>query len=111
MVVEREQTKQEMQQEKANIERQIMPLMETIPLAWVQIIEGAPVIDILHQCMVIDSKRDTVALFNRINRQATEHYIRFFDSAFKPLPQTSMISEDFMNYFVMAAINNRAVMS
>lgn len=61
--------------------------------------------------MLVDTKRDTVALFNRINRQATEHYIRFFDSTFKPLPQTSQISEEFMNYFAVAAINNRAVMS
>ena len=88
-----------------------MPLMETIPLAWVQIIEGACLIDILHQCMTIDTKRDTVSLFNRISRVATEHYIRFFDSTFKPLPQMNQISEEYMNYFAVAAMNNRAVMS
>jgi len=55
-------------------ENAIMPTMETIPLAWVQITEGATVIDILHQCMLIDTGRDTVKLFNHFNRQATEQY-------------------------------------
>jgi cobalamin-dependent methionine synthase I len=65
-------TKKEIQEENIKYDSQIMPLMETIPLAWVQIIEGACVIDILHQCMLIDTKRDTVAVLNRINRKATE---------------------------------------
>lgn len=46
----------------------IMPIMETIPLAWVQITEGATIIDILHHCMLVDTQRDTVKLFNHINR-------------------------------------------
>ena len=85
--------------------------METIPLAWVQITEGATIIDILHHCMLVDTKRDTVKLFNHINRQATEVYQKYFDSSFKPLPLASTISEEFMVYFRVAGLNNRAVMT
>ena len=59
-----------------------MPAMETIPLAWVQVTEGACIIDILHHCMLIDTQRDTVKLFNHICRSATEAYQKYFDSTF-----------------------------
>ena len=85
--------------------------METIPLAWVQITEGACIIDILHTCMLIDTDRDTVKLFNYINMQATEQYQKYFDSNFKPLPLASSVTDEYMNYFRMACLNNRAVMT
>ena len=67
----------------------IMPIMETIPLAWVQITEGASIIEILHICMLVDTERDTVKLFNYINRLATEQYQKFFEAQFTPLPLAS----------------------
>ena len=88
-----------------------MPIMETIPLAWVQITEGAAIIDIQHTCMLIDTSRDTVKLFNHINRQATEQYQKYFDSSFKPLLLAQEVSEEYMTYFKVAALNNRAVMT
>ena len=56
-----------------------MPQLDSIPLAWVQMNEGAVLIDILNQCMTLDSSRDTVELFSSINQRATESYQRFFD--------------------------------
>ena len=98
---------------RANMEQKvdIMPIMETIPLAWVQITEGATIIDILHTCMLIDTGRDTVKLFNHINRQATEQYQKYFDSSFKPLLLAQEVTEEYMTYFKIAALNNRAVMT
>ena len=58
----------QMQNETIKTDHDIMPVMETIPLAWVQINEGATIIDILHHCMLVDTQRDTVKLFNHINR-------------------------------------------
>ena len=45
-----------------------MPVMDIIPLAWVQVTEGSCVIDILNHCMLVDTTRDTVKLFNHINK-------------------------------------------
>ena len=58
----------QMQNDTVKADHDIMPVMETIPLAWVQINEGATIIDILHHCMLVDTQRDTVKLFNHINR-------------------------------------------
>lgn len=58
----------QMQNDPIKADHDIMPVMETIPLAWVQINEGATIIDILHHCMLVDTQRDTVKLFNHINR-------------------------------------------
>ena len=88
-----------------------MPMMDAIPLAWVQVTEGACIIEILHQCMLVNTKRDTLSVFNNINRQATEQYQQFFDSKFKALPLVSEISGDYLNYFKVASLNNRAVMA
>ena len=89
---------------------QIMPAMECIPLAWLQVLEGACIIDTLHTCMLVDSSRDTVQVFNQINKNATEQYQKYFDSSFKPLPIASQINDDCMTYFRVAGLNNRAVM-
>ena len=88
-----------------------MPQLDSIPLAWVQMNEGACLIDIIHKCMTLDNKRDTVALFNDINRQATEYYQRFFDSSFRPLPHAAQISEEIMKRDIALGLNNRAVMA
>ena len=73
-------------------------------------LEGACIIDTLHTCMLVDSSRDTVQVFNQINKNATEQYQKYFDSSFKPLPIASQINDDCMTYFRVAGLNNRAVM-
>ena len=73
--------------------------------------EGAALIDILHLCMTLDTKRDTVDLFNNINRTATEQYQRFFDSNFRPLLNASQISDEMKIYDAAVGLNNRAVMT
>ena len=60
--------------------------------------------------MLVDSSRDTVQVFNQINKNATEQYQKYFDSSFKPLPIASQINDDCMTYFRVAGLNNRAVM-
>jgi len=50
----------------------IMPLLDSIPLNWVKMVECACLIEIIHQCMVVETQRDTVALFCWINQLATQ---------------------------------------
>ena len=62
-----------------------MPNLDSIPLTWVQINEGAALIEILHWCLLVDTQRDSTAIFARINKHATEYYQKFFDPKFVPL--------------------------
>ena len=52
-----------------------------------------------------------MALFNNINRKATEYYQRFFDSSFRPLLHAGQISEEIMKRDAALGLNNRAVMA
>ena len=73
--------------------------------------EGAAIIDILHQCILLDSNRDSVATFNYFNRVATEQYQRFFDSSFQPLLHAGQIPKEFKIQDAAIGLNNRAVMA
>ena len=45
---------------------QVMPYIDSMPLSWIKLSECATLIEVLHMCLMVDPKRDTVATFSRI---------------------------------------------
>lgn len=83
-----------------------MPYLENLPLGWLKLAEIAPLLQILHLCLVIDSKQSTAGTFESIQKLATNAYRQFFDENFEPLPLYSETPIDERDRALQ--LNNRA---
>ena len=87
---------------------QLMPFLDSLPIGWLKLPECAPLIQILHMCMVIDVKQNTVETFQEIQIIATTQYKKHYDENFKSLPLIWDMMPQPNPADIAQALNNRA---
>ena len=87
-----------------------MPFLDNLQTGWCKMAECSSLLEVLHICMLVDPRQDTVRAFREINFKVTQQYIKSFDKSFVPLLLPSQGSDLVQkNTDLASSLNNRAV--
>ena len=93
-----------------------MPHLESLPMGWARLQQTACLVEIIHLCMIVETQRDTTALFRKIKHLACDAFEQYYPSykheiCFDMIKNSNEIDLQVKNKMLAASLNNRAVLN